>query len=684
MPAWASEATACGAPATWPSAPPAGSTEASDTWTIDGTRLEKYRAAFNYADSNKDGFVEAAEVEMILGRGSLTREEIQHIWRLADADRDGRLSLSEFACASHLAYCRNKGTPLPNALPMELTHCVSQIKEHAEEASPGIRSRVGAEQSQASTRQVTSQRPQPQLQAHAPPPPPPPKPQPHEPQQQPQPQSQPLLPPQPQPQAQQWQAKLATQPQQQAQPHAQTQPHSQVQTRSSSPQPKQQPQTQPLLERLNPEELKRYVESFEGLKEAVATGFVGQQEGRDFLEQSGLPVADLAHIWRISDVDRDQRLSPAEFVCAMALVTRRLKGEALPAEAPREFFQWPSRLGPSEETAGTWDVGEEELSTYRDNFQRADPNGTGRAGQMETKELMESSGLPTSELRAIHGVADLDKDGRLSLPEFLCAMAIIRRRRAGAALPKELPAALVEACYAPTTPISSRPKETASPVSDLSWQPTPDELQRYRDLFRGIDPSGIGTIGPDAARAVLESSKLPIEDLSHIWDLSDAAATGQLTMGEFICALTLVARRRLGHPLPDVLPQELVQQLGRQPGSASPAIAALSPLAQSLSPQRSDFEDMQRYCTLFRNADAGGVGSLGPEVAWGILQQSQLPTPELSQILRISDADRDGKLSMPEFLCAMVLAVRRRQGMPLPSQLPPELAASASSAAQKS
>merc|ERR1712014_127318 len=45
---------------------------------------------------------------------------LKHIWNLADANKDGRLSMIQFAVAIHLASLSKSGVPLPSRLPPEL------------------------------------------------------------------------------------------------------------------------------------------------------------------------------------------------------------------------------------------------------------------------------------------------------------------------------------------------------------------------------------------------------------------------------------------------------------------------------------------------------------------------------------------------------------------------------------
>jgi len=222
-------------------------------------------------------------------------------------------------------------------------------------------------------------------------------------------------------------------------------------------------------------------------------------------------------------------------------------------------------------------------------------------------------------------------------------MALVARRRSGAHV--DLPA-LQEACRAF---VESNEGHQVQAVLPSVWQPSAEELARFYQLFEQLERAGF--VSATSAREVLESSGLPVDDLAKIWDLSDSGDDGQLDLGEFLCAMTLSARRREGHELPEALPQELDQVL-----------------------RFADLEaEMQKYLAMFRQMAPAG-GAMPAEQAQEILEMSELPPADLSHIWRLCGSDA---LDAPRFLCAMTLAGRRRQGQSLPREVPQELLAAA-------
>ncbi|CAO2628387.1 RalBP1-associated Eps domain-containing protein 1, partial [Lemmus lemmus] len=133
---------------------------------------------------------------------------------------------------------------------------------------------------------------------------------------------------------------------------------------------------------------------------------------------------------------------------------------------------------------------------------------------------------------------------------------------------------------------------------DDPWKITDEQRQYYINQFTTIQPDLNGFIPGSAAKEFFTKSKLPILELSHIWELSDFDKDGALTLDEFCAAFHLVVARKNGYDLPEKLPESLMPKLidledaadvGDQPGevgySGSPAEAppSKSPSMPSLN-----------------------------------------------------------------------------------------------------
>ncbi|XP_054991170.1 ralBP1-associated Eps domain-containing protein 1 isoform X4 [Sorex araneus] len=133
---------------------------------------------------------------------------------------------------------------------------------------------------------------------------------------------------------------------------------------------------------------------------------------------------------------------------------------------------------------------------------------------------------------------------------------------------------------------------------DDPWKITDEQRQYYVNQFKTIQPDLNGFIPGSAAKEFFTKSKLPILELSHIWELSDFDKDGALTLDEFCAAFHLVVARKNGYDLPEKLPESLMPKLidledsagvGEPPGevgySGSPAEAppSKSPSMPSLN-----------------------------------------------------------------------------------------------------
>merc|ERR1712131_190416 len=89
-------------------------------WTIKPANRLKWNQEFNRADHRKTGFLEAHVASPFLRQTGLPQISLAKIWELADQDKDGRLSSTEFVSAMALCDAAKSGQPIPEQLPAEL------------------------------------------------------------------------------------------------------------------------------------------------------------------------------------------------------------------------------------------------------------------------------------------------------------------------------------------------------------------------------------------------------------------------------------------------------------------------------------------------------------------------------------------------------------------------------------
>eukprot|EP00429_Kryptoperidinium_foliaceum_P065190 CAMPEP_0176050272 /NCGR_PEP_ID=MMETSP0120_2-20121206/24986_1 /TAXON_ID=160619 /ORGANISM="Kryptoperidinium foliaceum, Strain CCMP 1326" /LENGTH=736 /DNA_ID=CAMNT_0017383705 /DNA_START=79 /DNA_END=2286 /DNA_ORIENTATION=- len=201
---------------------------------------------------------------------------------------------------------------------------------------------------------------------------------------------------------------------------------------------------------------------------------------KEVLEASGLPVSDLAEIWRLSDVDADGKLTIGEFVCAMHLASGRRGGLSLPDALPESLIdiciaveeaaqdmpgattsrrasvsnsedgssaRWPedSRAfdGRGDTDFGAhWsgiDWGQGEEDDWPLSADELDRRSQDFVTLEEARPALECSELPWDELQHLWGLCQPGNFAPLSRDAFVCVMHLTSARRAGRLLPVALP-----------------------------------------------------------------------------------------------------------------------------------------------------------------------------------------------------------------------------------------------------
>lgn len=90
------------------------------------------------------------------------------------------------------------------------------------------------------------------------------------------------------------------------------------------------------------------------------------------------------------------------------------------------------------------------------------------------------------------------------------------------------------------------------------YQITSEQKEYYIKQFRKIQPDLNGLLSGQAAKVFFEKSRIPVEELRHIWQLCDVTKDGNLDLPEFAAAMHLVVLRRNNIPLPPILPECLI------------------------------------------------------------------------------------------------------------------------------
>nr|VZI44756.1 unnamed protein product [Spirometra erinaceieuropaei] len=208
---------------------------------------------------------------------------------------------------------------------------------------------------------------------------------------------------------------------------------------------------------------------------------------------------------------------------------------------------------------------------------------------------------------------------------------------------------------------------------------------------------------------LLRDTKIPVDDLRKIWDLSDLDRDGSLDRFEFILTMHLVCRRLEGDAIPSVLPTSLIPPNKR--GAASEPLALMPPPMASTdfnsiaifspSPYKSPSSafphpnpaylggppppmpewsitaaQLAQYSPIFASLDQDVDGLVtGAEVREFFLR-SRLPQLVLAKIWDLVDLQGTGTLNQEQFAVAMHLAneqLASNCAAELPATLPPAL-----------
>ncbi|XP_062982489.1 ralBP1-associated Eps domain-containing protein 2 isoform X2 [Elgaria multicarinata webbii] len=143
--------------------------------------------------------------------------------------------------------------------------------------------------------------------------------------------------------------------------------------------------------------------------------------------------------------------------------------------------------------------------------------------------------------------------------------------------------------------VEREPQDSSSNYPDDPWRITEEQREYYINQFKFLQPDLNSFISGSVAKNFFTKSKLPIPELSHIWELSDVDCDGALTLPEFCAAFHLVVARKNGYLLPDTLPETLLpdclQTASLKPKSDRMLNSYSEPL--SVSQQARDFNRIE-------------------------------------------------------------------------------------------
>lgn len=339
---------------------------------------------------------------------------------------------------------------------------------------------------------------------------------------------------------------------------------------------------------------------------------------------------------------------------------------------------------------------------YDKYYRQVDPTNSGRVAAPDAAVFLKRSGLADLILGKIWDLADSERKGCLNKQQFFVALRLVACAQNGLEVALK---SLNGAVPPPKFHDTSSPLLPGGVPSDYPWVVKPEEKKKFDSIFDSLGPVG-GMLTGDKVKPVLLNSKLPVDILGRVWELSDIDRDGMLDRDEFSVAMYLVYRALEGEPVPMSLPPPLVPPSKRKKPSVPPVMPLLPspPSAKDRSSSHSKTlphppkpapvatpapapvptpaaapwvvspADKAKYDELFTKTDSDMDGLVsGPEVR-DIFLKTGLPSATLARIWELCDIGDIGKLTRDQFALALYLINQKlTKGLDPPQSLAPEM-----------
>ncbi|KAJ8252835.1 hypothetical protein GJAV_G00206120 [Gymnothorax javanicus] len=207
---------------------------------------------------------------------------------------------------------------------------------------------------------------------------------------------------------------------------------------------------------------------------------------------------------------------------------------------------------------------------------------------------------------------------------------------------------------------------------DNPWRITEEQREYYTNQFRTLQPDLSALILGSIAKDFFTKSKLPIPELSHIWELSDVDRDGALTFAEFCTAFHLIVARKNGYPLPETLPPTLLPGYVEQDGVSQKILVDGAYFRVSQHPQESTAPERPEPLISF--TDTEPVPTLQEKNTVEVpapLAEISAPKPELREEPPQSAFSPKRALNVPDTPSEKVASVTHRPDPP--NELDPQL-----------
>lgn len=336
----------------------------------------------------------------------------------------------------------------------------------------------------------------------------------------------------------------------------------------------------------------------------------------------------------------------------------------------------PGGIGPS--LPASWVITSEDRTKHEATFQSLNPASGFLTGEQAKKYFLKSN-LSPMVLGQIWNLADMDRDGKMTMQEFTIAVHLIQSKLKGVELPTSLPNSLKMTSMPSTFQVGQQKTKPSTDWGQSPNQPISNGFSKVGIMTlphkqtSGISWSGINQSPPQTRAAVSGSSSV-----------FGSSFGPQMSAGVPAASLSSSFNVGMSSSLNTAAPSAAIingpggqSQSGFGPGipnvrRANSLTGSFSQVATgtygTISPN-----NRLKYNQMFKANNYQKTGFLSGEQARSMLIQSGLSQGILAQIWSLSDVDKDGQLNIEEFALAMHFVELAKHGQALPPTVPPEL-----------
>ncbi|XP_020620179.1 intersectin-1-like isoform X2 [Orbicella faveolata] len=336
----------------------------------------------------------------------------------------------------------------------------------------------------------------------------------------------------------------------------------------------------------------------------------------------------------------------------------------------------PGGIGPS--LPVSWVISSEDRTKHEATFQSLNPSSGFLTGEQAKKYFLKSN-LPPMVLGQIWNLADLDRDGKMTMQEFTIAVHLIQSKLKGVELPTSLPNSL-KMTSMPSTFLLGQKAKPATDWGQPANQTVSNGFSKvgmmtlpHKNVTSGISWSGINQSPPQTRAAVSTSSSVFGSSFGPPMPVSGPSAS-----------LPLSFNVGMGSGLNTAASSTAIlngpgNQASSGFGPAPPNVRRTNSLTGGFGPTAAGPygtitpTNRLKYNQMFKAHDYQKTGFLSGDQARSMLIQSGLSQGILAQIWNLSDLDKDGQLNIEEFALAMHFVELAKHGQSLPPTVPPEL-----------